>query len=748
MAGAFALDGIRVIDFGQYIAGPMAAMFLADQGADVIRVDPPGGPRWNTPANATWNRGKRSIVLELKKPEDLATAKQLIATADVVIENFRPGVMDRLGLGYAAMSAANPRLVYCALPGFGSDDPRAGLKAWEGVLGAATCAFSQRTGTPRVHPPVTHPVYSAIPFSSSYGAFLAAVSVAIALHARERSGAGQRIEVPLFDATFTAIGSRGLRYHKVKVPPQHFNWARQLQTKDGRWFMYVPGNKHFEDFVKAIGLADDRDAGASAQELGRRFDEVFKQRTALEWEAFCEKIGTEGGSCNSSAEWLKHPQALESKIIADFEDPELGPFRGPGITPRLSATPGAVRSPRPKLDAHRAEILSELKLRKPAAAGGNSTGKPMRGALEGIKVLDLCIILAGPTCGRTLAEFGADVVKIDSPHRSPVQSHNDINRAKRSILLDLKTPEGLKIFWQLVDQADVVLQRKGVADRLGIGYEAVKKRKPGIVYCSLNTFGQLGPYAMRPGHEQIAQAISGMQLRYGGGKPALAPYPVNDYGTGLLGAYAVALALLHRNKTGEGQHVDSALAYTATMLQSSLLQDYAGKKWDEPAGQEALGTGPLYRAYEARDGWLFLAAQEGELARCAELKDLASKSGADLERALEERIKGHAVDALVASLQKADIGAYRILLDSNALMDDPLVQSRGLSMTREHDEIGPITTTGPAPRLSRTPLVPGRPAPKPGSDAASILADIGMGGDVDRLLREHVIVMDGVSAIS
>ena len=102
------LEGIRVIDFGQYIAGPMAAMLLGDQGADVIRVDPPGGPRWNTPANATWNRNKRSIVLDLKQDADRETARQLIASADVVIENFRPGVMDRLGLGAGSDDGGQP----------------------------------------------------------------------------------------------------------------------------------------------------------------------------------------------------------------------------------------------------------------------------------------------------------------------------------------------------------------------------------------------------------------------------------------------------------------------------------------------------------------------------------------------------------------------------------------------------------------------------------------------------------------
>src|SRR5688572_20623329 len=110
MAAASALDGVRVIDFGQYMAGPMAAMMLGDQGADVIRIDPPGGPRWNIPANATWNRNKRGIVLDLKKESDRETARKLIGTADVVIENFRPGVMDRLGMGAAAMTADYPRL--------------------------------------------------------------------------------------------------------------------------------------------------------------------------------------------------------------------------------------------------------------------------------------------------------------------------------------------------------------------------------------------------------------------------------------------------------------------------------------------------------------------------------------------------------------------------------------------------------------------------------------------------------------
>ena len=142
MASVAALEGVRVIDFGQYIAGPMVGMMLADFGADVIRIDPPAGPRFDTAANATWNRGKRSIVLDLKRSEDLAHARDLIASADVVIENFRPGVMERQGIGPGAMTRAHPQLIYCSMPGFASNDPRAGMRGWEGVIAAATACHS------------------------------------------------------------------------------------------------------------------------------------------------------------------------------------------------------------------------------------------------------------------------------------------------------------------------------------------------------------------------------------------------------------------------------------------------------------------------------------------------------------------------------------------------------------------------------------------------------------------------------
>lgn len=725
----------------------MAAMLLGDQGADVIRIDPPGGPRWNTPANATWNRNKRSIVLDLKKKADQETARKLIGTADVVIENFRPGVMDRLGLGAAAMTDANRRLVYCSLPGFGSDDPRANVRAWEGVLGAATAAY--RANPAAAADRKDQPVYTVIPYASAAGALLCAVAVAMALNERERSGTGQRVEIPLFDATFNLIGARGLLVNGKPSGEHHFPWNRQVMCKDGRWLMYDGSNKNAEAFLKRTGLDKWRDAGLAENDLLQKFDEVMLARPAKEWEDIIAEIGSEGVICHTGAEWLQHPQARASQIIADYEDPELGRFRGPGIGTRLSRTPGSVRRPRPKTDQHRDEILAELA----AFTRSADTGKPgrretLRAALEGVKVVDLCIVLAGPSCGRTMAEFGANVIKIDSPHVPKVLRHNDTNRGKRSVLIDLKRKEGLELFWKIVEDADVVLQnfRSGVVERLGIGYEQVRARRPDIVYGSVNTYGHLGAYSGRPGHEPIGQAVAGMQVRLGSKKPATAPFSANDYGTGLLACYGVALALLHRRRTGEGQFVDSALTYAATMLQSALLQDYPGKQWNEPHGQEAVGSGPLNRLYQANDGWLFLAARPGQLSHCAELADLSGRDGTDLEQALLTRLRQQSVVFWVETLTKAGIGAHRNVPGMVQLMTDPLTVARGLAVTRDHEGFGPITTTAPAMKLSRTPVIIGAPASRPGKDTPGVLGEIGMSKDLERLIHERVIAVEGVKA--
>jgi len=219
------LSGYRVIDFGQYIAGPAVAMMLADQGAEVIRIDPPAGPRWDNPAARVLNRGKKSITLDLKDEGDLEIARRLVISADAVVENFRPGVMDRLGLGAEAMTAANPGLVYLSLPGFSSlDADRAGQQAWEGIVAAAVGQCTDM-GLNRVLMGI-NPSFSPLTLASAYAAVLGAGAVTFALYARHSHGRGDIVEVPLAAALM-----EGLAYNAMYVEdlPERYKSLRERE---------------------------------------------------------------------------------------------------------------------------------------------------------------------------------------------------------------------------------------------------------------------------------------------------------------------------------------------------------------------------------------------------------------------------------------------------------------------------------------------------------------------------------------
>jgi crotonobetainyl-CoA:carnitine CoA-transferase CaiB-like acyl-CoA transferase len=184
--------------------------------------------------------------------------------------------------------------------------------------------------------------------------------------------------------------------------------------------------------------------------------------------------------------------------------------------------------------------------------------------------------------------------------------------------------------------------------------------------------------------------------------------------------------------------------------QSPFMQVYEGKRWDEPSGQDKLGSGPLHRAYQARDGWFFLGARQDEVSRLAAvngLSDLTSLRGEALEQALAQRFSADTVDTWVARLTSAGMGAHQYIGDLEKLMSDPWVTAHDLSLTREHEEMGLVTTCGPAPRLSRTPIRVGQPASKPGSDAYEILSEIGLTDrEIEALIEVGVVRVDGVTA--
>jgi len=392
------------------VAGPLTAVLLADQGADVIHVDPPGGPRRACAADAFFNRGKRRAILDLKKPAGLAAARRLAASADVVIENFRPGVLARLGLDLDAVRRTSPALITCSLPGFGADDPRAAMRGYEGVIAAATANCRPRAGEEPPGWDWERPTYSALPIASSFAAYLAATSIVMALIARRRTGRGQRVEVPLFDAMFTLIGHSGA-YADVSGPrpprPIHGRGAGAFRCQDGRYVQFDTSSaRHLAWFARAAGLRgrfepDLLDLAGNArpevnERLHARLREEFLTRTAAEWEQLGNAAGAAIGFIRTQAEWIGTDQARRSHAVARVTDPEFGAIWCAGVPVLLSEFPDPRPRPRPRRLAGEdtAAVLAELAQAPPQAqparvAPGPAVAAPQPGPsqpLTGIQV--------------------------------------------------------------------------------------------------------------------------------------------------------------------------------------------------------------------------------------------------------------------------------------------------------------------------------------------------------------------------
>jgi crotonobetainyl-CoA:carnitine CoA-transferase CaiB-like acyl-CoA transferase len=741
------LTGVRVVDFGQYLAGPLLGMLLADQGADVIRVDPPGGPRWKTPVNAVLLRGRRNIVLDLTDEVDRARANVLIASADVLIENFRPGVADRLGIGTSAATEGNPGLLYVSLPGFGAADPRSAVAAWEGVVMAATGAY--------VVPERPDPAFSALPLGSVFGALEAAVAVVGALIARDRDGLGQRIEMPLFDALFEAGGAQAVieRPSPFKYADFALAWYR---CADGRYIALASAwFRHLEWFVRAAGreawidegLVDyDRmmhDPGA-VEEVKARLIELFSQRPALEWEEFGRAHGCSLAMVRSLKEWLSEDHPLAAGALVDGEDPQLGRVRMPGRAVRISTFADArVQSRRPSgtdeadvrtaLDEMRSEVASPT-----AGAPAPPTAAPSHSAppLTGVRVLDLTRVAAAPTCTKLLAQFGADVIKIDTDPtgRAMVDEpigHDVVNRGKRSIRLDLTDPADRDVFGALLLTADAVVQNftLGVDERLGIDEPSVRRVAPDVVYTYLNSYGTSGPWAGARGYADLLNCATGICDRTVGdvalrsGHPMLAVdrprWPFTDYAAGALGAYATMLGLLQRGRTGIAPRVETTLERATTLEQVIYALDYEGRDIFEPRG-DAPGWSPLQRIYNTADGAVFVGARESQT------DDLLGALGAAAIESLPEAFAAASTVSVVDALGALDIGAHRVEPPGRLLADDGVAARIGLRVEDQSETKGRVLMVGPVARLSRTPSVAGFLAQPFGSHSEEIRRQLGV----------------------
>lgn len=373
------LAGIRVVDFSALVSGPLATMILADQGADVVKVE---GPQRPDPLRREWyarggysslfanvNRGKRSIVLDLACAPGLEAALALCRRADVVVENFRPGVAERLGIGPDALHAQNPRLVYCRISGFGSSGPWSGRRAYDPIVqGMAGYVAIQENPEVPIPDLVRNIV---VDKAASYGA---AQAITAALLARERTQKGQTISLSLLDAGLAFFWPDGMMKHTflgdgVREGPALYDRYQLTETRDGRIVMWAGGDEEWHAVFRALGrddlcrderFATGRARTRNAEELGQILYDEFRKWTTEEILARMEEAQAPGGPVLALADVPDHPQVRHNGTLYEVEHPSVGRLRQCRPAPRFSDTrsePGGVA---PLLGEHSDEVLAEL----------------------------------------------------------------------------------------------------------------------------------------------------------------------------------------------------------------------------------------------------------------------------------------------------------------------------------------------------------------------------------------------------
>jgi crotonobetainyl-CoA:carnitine CoA-transferase CaiB-like acyl-CoA transferase len=373
------LDGITVLDFTRVLSGPYCTMQLADMGARVIKVEQPGrgddtrawGPPFVNGESAYFlsiNRNKESLTLDLKHRDASRVLEPLLAKADVLVENFRPGTMSRLGLGHEQLAARYPRLVYCSISGFGQTGPRHSEPGYDAVVQAEGGLMSI-TG-----PAEGHPVRLGVAISDIVSGMFAVQGIALALFARERTGSGQLVDIGMLDATAALLtyqagiyfatgqtpGRMGNR-HPTIVPYETF------EASDGDFVVAVGNDQQWGRFCSATGLDDlagderfdtNRGRVGNYEALRPLLAERLHTRTRIEWVNQLRAAGVPCGSVRDLAEVVQDPQLEARDMIVRIEHAIAGAVRVTGVPVKLSHTPGSVRTPPPTLGQHTADILT------------------------------------------------------------------------------------------------------------------------------------------------------------------------------------------------------------------------------------------------------------------------------------------------------------------------------------------------------------------------------------------------------
>jgi len=375
------LEGTKVIDLSAVMSGPFCSQLLADFGADVLKIEPPGtgdmmrdfGPPFVKGESYYFllhNRNKRSMTLNLQSAKGMEVFRKLATTADIILENFRPAVKRKLKIGYEDLKGDNPRLIYASISGFGQDGPyenRAGFDLIaQGMSGLASVTGWKETG----------PVRVGVAIGDSLAGIFATYGILLALFEREKSGKGQRVETSLLEGLVAVLGFQAAKYFGSQERPERLGNDHGMvapygtfRTKDGYMNIAAGNQAMWTRLAKTLGLEqltnDERfltvaERVKNLAELARLIEEKLAEKTNKEWEALLDEAGVANGPILHIDEVFQDPQVLHQEMLLEMDHPRAGKIKTLGFPVKLSQTPAQLKGPPPYLGQHTEEVLQEL----------------------------------------------------------------------------------------------------------------------------------------------------------------------------------------------------------------------------------------------------------------------------------------------------------------------------------------------------------------------------------------------------
>ena len=773
-----ALSHIRVVELGD-IPAAYATRLLADLGADVIKVEPPGGDpsrllppfageiehpeRSLTFINA--NTNKRSLVLDLEKSSaDRDLFAKLLALANLFVEATPLGYLENFGFTDETLREIRSSLVTVSLTPFGRTGPYRHYKGSDAIANASGgFLFGQGDDAKG---PCTGPSHLAYQVAACTAATLGLAGIR---HAR-LTGAGQRIDVSLQEALTFTNSSSVARYsleNRLERRPGSKAYGGAgtniYRCKDGRYVHFTTNMPHMWRAFAQNWMGDPVLAGPEwenpkyrdthAEEVVKAFADFISQFTAEEFADEAQRRHLAAAPLNTVGEFVSCEQVRSRQWLQEIEHPVIGRYTAPGFPMRLSLTPMRIRRPAPLLGQHRKEILAELESSTPRSNTpilvDDRARNPM---LEGLRMADLTQQYAGPLGTEILAYYGMEVIKIESnvvPSKErDSAAHADMNRAKLGCTINLRHPDGKKLFQQLVTKSDVVVDNfsSGVLERLGFSFNVLQQINPGIVQAVMPGWGLTGPLKSWVAWGWQLLAYTGI-MRFWGYPDSPMESRCKIAWPDRVGAITMTLGVLaaleYKQRTGQGQFIEAGMLEAQGAMMGPAILDYTvnGNEWDAMGYREILGEPYApYGCYPCcgEDNWIIIACGSdkewqnmvGLIGNSSWAGDpkFATKSGRqehreELDRNLSQWIRKYTARQAFRLLQKAGIAAG-IPMSGEDLYYDIHLRERGHIVEAEAQRWGRITHHGLPGIPSLSAASAARPAPWIGANNDQVFGRI------------------------